>query len=265
MTNYPPKFLSIPTDVAGGNLPLRLSRALQSPPLQQPGISHQNLSWPFHLKGYQFLTGRRRAEIVMKTIWPFLTAGLPFWELRQLFPWDLTTDCTWRGYLFSYPQNYLLGFTRAEQLQSTEVMPYEVRHCNLKLGIVHSRMEPIAAVWHSLAGCLGLTGGPWGHWAAAVANAAALPSCILTCCPWLPAPVLTESPEEADLHPVAQQEKAHPGAVGKPWSCIHGVQCSVVHPLTPAQPSHLRSWLSVSGLELRLGDQSFLHQLSLIF
>lgn len=119
----------------------------------------------------------------MKTIWPFLTAGLPFWELRQLFPWDLTRGCTWGGYRFSQPQNYLLGFTRAEQLQSTEVMPYEVWHCNLKLGIVHSQMEPIAAVWHSLAGCLGLTGGPWGHWVAAVANAAALPSCILTCCP----------------------------------------------------------------------------------
>lgn len=145
-------------------------------------------------------------------------------------------------YLFSPPKKYLLGFSRVEKLQSTEAIPYEVWHCNLKLDIVHSQTGANCScmafpTWVS--GALHLTEGTWGHWAAAAANAVVLLSCILTCCPWLPAPVLTDSPEEADLHPVAQQEKAQPEAVWKPCSWLHRVTGSLVHPLTPSRAQSL--------------------------
>lgn len=97
------------------------------PSLQQSGISHQNLSWSFHLKGHKVFTGRRRAEIVMKTIWSLLTVGLPFWELR-LFLWNLTRDCTWQGYPFSPPKNIYSG---SPELSS--VSQQKLRH--MKCGI----------------------------------------------------------------------------------------------------------------------------------
>lgn len=123
-----------------------------------------------------------------------------------------------------------------------------------------NQLQPMAvSTW--VPGALHLTGSTWGHGAAAAANAAALLSYILTCCPWLPAP---DRQHRGSWSPsCGTSRKRHSQQQWESSAAVSIGRCALLCiPWHPAQPSHLSSWLSVSGLELRLGAQRFLDQLS---
>lgn len=85
-----------------------------------------------------------------------------------------------------------------------------------------------------VSGALHLMGGTWGHWEAA----AALPSCILTCCPWLPA--LFWQPAQRKLISIVWHSRKRHSQLQWEGPAAASMGCMLCcAPWLPAQHSHL--------------------------